>query len=700
MSKKAILPITLVVVFAVVVIVGVIFFATGNKKYEGVITDSETSEPIEGVAVTNGRTVVKTDENGAFTLKGYRKTRFITMTVPSGYNATGNGDDYYIRVDKSVKSYDFKLTKEATSTTDHTFLQLSDTEIGKDGVGEWINETKRLVDELNPKFLIHTGDICYEDGLNQHIKGMNTENMGVPVKYIIGNHDYVKGKYGEELFETNYGPIWYSFEIGNVHYVVTPFQFGDFKSGYNKNDRWRWLENDLANTDPNKKVVIFNHDSFKGEEGFTIKFDRKELDLKKHNLEAWIFGHYHNNFANNIDDVLHISTARPDCGGIDSSPSGTRQFSMNKDGKIDSTKLFYYDMNGKTQNTVDGQEWSVQLDGNILFCDTLNVGDKIFVGTIDDDYPRNCGVYGIDATNGSVLWNYKTKNSVKNNLGYAQGKIIAQDSQGNVYCLDETTGVLLWEKKVNLIAPTYTNIGICVTDDVAYVGGGDTVTALNATTGETIWENSHGSSEGSPTRMIITGNKLIVGANWNSLYALETSTGKKLWDMKNDGLRYRTSTPYALDDNTLIATAGKTIFLINSQKGEIIKKADFENYNFDVSSQPLVDGEIAYIATATTGVAAFNVKTLEKLWDFDTKRSIIYTSPYTSGDKHTVESTIKLSGNNLIFGASDGYLYTLNKADGTIVSEKNVGIPMLSSPALYNDSVVFSAFNGTVTKVK
>lgn len=70
--------------------------------------------------------------------------------------------------------------------------------------------------ETDPAFLIHTGDICYEDGLKQHIKDMNTENMGVPVRYVIGNHDYVAGKYGEALFESIYGPVWYSFDVGNL----------------------------------------------------------------------------------------------------------------------------------------------------------------------------------------------------------------------------------------------------------------------------------------------------------------------------------------------------------------------------------------------------------------------------------------------------------------------------------------------------
>ena len=77
-------------------------------------------------------------------------------------------------------------------------------------------------------FMIHTGDICYENGLKNHIKLMNTSNMGCPVFYCLGNHDLVKGKYGEELFESIYGPVYYSFDFGSTHYIVTPIMLRDF----------------------------------------------------------------------------------------------------------------------------------------------------------------------------------------------------------------------------------------------------------------------------------------------------------------------------------------------------------------------------------------------------------------------------------------------------------------------------------------
>ena len=292
MSKKTVLIILSPILIIAAVVCFLVFGLSSSKGYSGTVTAD--GNPIANVSVSDGRNVVKTDENGKFFLKGYRKTRFITVTAPAGYWT----ENYYLSADRNkAEGYDFDLQKsDIAAGSAHSFLQISDTEIGENGVGEWINYLKDIAENDKPAFLIHTGDICYEPGLKKHIEDMNTENMGVPVRYIIGNHDYVDGKYGEELFESLYGPVWYSFEIGNVHYVVTPFQTGaDRKSAYNKNDRWRWLENDLANTDPNMKVVMFNH-NIPPNDDYVISFDRKELDLKKHNLIAWVFGHYHYNY--------------------------------------------------------------------------------------------------------------------------------------------------------------------------------------------------------------------------------------------------------------------------------------------------------------------------------------------------------------------------------------------------------------------
>lgn len=700
MSKKMVLMILIPIIIIIAAAIIFSFCLHSAGEYSGRVTAQ--GEALANVSVSDGRNVVKTDENGEFTLKGYKKTHFITVTAPAGYKT----EHYYIPVEKSKKDgYDFDLEKSDIAAGEaHSFLQISDTEIGENGVGEWIDYLKNIAENEKPAFLIHTGDICYEPGLKKHIEDMNSENMGIPVRYTIGNHDYVDGKYGEELFESLYGPVWYSFEVGNVHYVVTPFQTGaDRKSGYNKNDRWRWLENDLANTDENMKVVMFNHNAPISDD-YVISFDRKQLDLKAHNLIAWVFGHYHYNYIEDNEGVLNISTARPDCGGIDSSVSGARMIHIAKDGSI-TTDMIYYDFNDPAPE-VENAEWSTQLDGNILFCNTVVDDNKVYVATVDEDYPRTCGIYCLNPTDGAVIWNYTAKNSVKNNIAVENGLLVAQDCDGNVYCLDASNGSEKWSTSVALGTSLSTSSGICVSDGIVYTGCAAAITALDINTGEKVWENVRNYGEASPAEFIVVGDKLIVSSHWDALIALDKNTGKELWKNQDEDIRFRSSTPAVFDKEYgeyLVVADSDAVMLVNVSDGEIVNKADFEGYNFSSSASPYVIDNRVYIPTANKGLIEFNMDVKGNIVitkEIPVGKAMIYTAPYTSGESQTIESAmIKRADGSLMFGASDGKLYIISEA-GAVEKTVDIGAPIFGSCAEYNDSIIVSDFTGRVTCIK
>ena len=697
MSKKSI--IILVVLIVIIAIVGIIsgyFILSNDGPYHGTVTFSETGEPVEGVSVTDGRNVVKTDENGEFTLKGWRKTRFITVTAPAGYWT----EDYYIPADKQTVSYDFTLERsEIAAGSAHSFLQISDTEIGEDGVGEWIDYVKALADEQNPAFLIHTGDICYEPGLKRHFSDMNTENMGLPVRYIIGNHDYVDGKYGEELFESIYGPVWYSFEVGNVHYVVTPFQTGgDYSSGYNKNDRWRWLENDLENTGEDMKIVIFNHNK-PVSENYVIEFDRKELDLKEHDLIAWVFGHYHYNYVRNNEGVLEISTGRPDCGGIDESPSASRIVSIDATGEV-STALYYYDDGRFTQPDVQNMTALAKLPATVLFGEPIYDNGRLYVATVDDNWPRRCGVYCINAQTGETLWEFETVNSVKNNLLLENGKIIAQDCEGNLYCLDSQNGKEIWQVKIPLGSSLNTSTGICTDGTYVYAGCAACVSAVDIENGGNIvWTNDRGKGECSAAQFVLNGNRLIISSHWDSLTALDKATGKKLWANKDEDIRFRSSTPAVIDENTLLVADSDAIMTVDATNGEIINKTDNTGYNFATASEPLINGSTAYITTADKGVVAYSLETNSILWHTPLGTSMVYTAPYTSGDSQTADADMLWDNGTLVFGASDGVVYRLNAENGSVINKISAGEPIFTALAYDGEAYYAAGFTGNVYRI-
>lgn len=701
MSKKAkiivgvIAGVVAVALIATGITLGVLFSSKG--PFTGTVIDASTNTPMAGVSVSDGRNVVKTDAEGKFTLDGYYKSRFVTVTTPSGYVA----DSYYQHVEKGKESYDFKLTPNAGMGQEkHSFIQVSDSEIGEDGVGPWIDSIHAMVEEQHPAFIIHTGDICYEAGLKRHIQDMNSENMGVPVYYTIGNHDYVDGKYGEELFESIYGPVWYSFEVGNIHYVVTPFQNGaDYKSGYNENDRWRWLANDLANTDPDMKVVMFNH-TISPEEDYVFQFDKQTLDLKEHNLVAWIYGHYHYNYINEQDGVINICTSQPGGGGIDSSVSGSRLITLDGDGNL-TTQMFYYDFTG-TPAAAENAAWSTQLEGRVLFTDTVTSpdGSRVYTATVGDDVPNKCGIYCLDAQTGEILWYVPTKNSIKNNLIYQNDKIYTQDTEGLVYCLNASDGSEIWTAQVDLQRSLGTSSGLCMDEKTVYAGSASDVAAFNAETGDKLWDYHRNRGENSPAEFVLAGDKLILSSHWDAIFALDKNTGNLLWENMDEDIRFRSSTPIAIDTNRLLVADDDAVAIVNLENGEITKTT-FENYNFGSSGQPVIDGNIAYLPTATKGIVAFNLDTQQIVWEMQPGTALAFTACYTNEKNAlTVEGTPVLSGDQLIFAASDGYLYHINKADGTVLSKTNIGAPVFGKVALNADgSVIVGDFAGRITRI-
>ncbi|MGN0458537.1 MAG: PQQ-binding-like beta-propeller repeat protein [Eubacterium sp.] len=698
MKKKKIMKIiALVLCIAAVTgaVVTAIVFSTLNKgPFTGTVTENGTGKPIENVCVTDGINVVKTDENGRFELKGWRKSHFVTLTVPSGYKT----DDFYIPVDESTESYDFTLEKsELTAQEEHCFLQISDTEIGENGAGEWLNNLKSIVKENNPAFLIHTGDICYEAGLKRHIEDMNTDTMGCTVRYVIGNHDYVDGKYGEELYESLYGPVWYSFDVGKVHYVVTSFQRGsDYQSCYGENDRWKWLENDLANVDSDMKVVMFNHTKSPSDD-YVLPLGTGKLDLKKHNLIAWIFGHYHFNYVYDTEGVLNISAPRPDCGGIDSSPAGTRIISIGADGKI-TTNTDYYDLN--STSAPHNVLWSTKLQGNVLFCDTLYDDGNIYTATIDDDYPHDCGIYCLNADDGEIKWYFKAENSIKNNICIDGDSLAAMDVDGNVYCLNKANGKILWQTKAELGNNIGTSSGICIDNGVLYTGNSRVITALNIADGSVKWSQNRDKGENSPAEFIVAGNKLIVNSHWDSLAALDIESGKELWSNNDDDLWFRSSTPVLVDEKTLLVADSDAVMLVSLADGSIISKTDFEGYSFSSSAQPsLLDG-VAYIPTANEGVIAFDTQSKEMLWNFKTEEGILFTAPYVGKGSKTVEASPIIDGNSLVFGANDGYVYTVDIKTGNEIKREKAGSAVLGKASIENDRIYFGAFDGYIVCCK
>jgi outer membrane protein assembly factor BamB/predicted phosphodiesterase len=779
---------------------------SASAEYRGVVyhdlnmnRQHDTGEKgISGVAVSDGLNVVLTDSKGAFMLPGIAETRFIHITIPAGYRSSGN---FYIKADSRESGYDFGLvTFPASANKKVRFLQLADTETGSDF--GWIGPIRDYAANEDISFIIHTGDICYEYGLNFHGSNVTAETMGVPVYYCVGNHDLVKGNYGEELFEKNFGPAFYSFDAGNIHFIVTPMLTGDYKPSYSKEDVYRWMKNDLRLVDPSKNLVVFNHNLLTlGDEFIYGINDTERINLGEHNLKAWIYGHWHSNYfiRHGNSGIVSFCSAPPNKGGIDHSvsnfpvyeidgygnitahprynylinhfaavsPSGnqavvddrgqllisvntystvsptesaefmiegtgkwtslSRRSDWNWSGKSDAkgmkrgipyrinfrVRLKNGDTFSSVQNFIISEDASINQTAEITskdpfklkwitnagtgagICPPVYSGGTLYIA-VYEDYGTNNKIMALDGATGEQKWQFMTDNPVKNTIALSGSHLFATDEGGIAYSIDAGNGELRWKRELGLSTFPLPVNGGAVHNGIYYCGYGNYLSALDCHDGHLIWKNdSWNGGEGTTSTMTEYGNTLIAGANWRALYGHDLLTGAKKWEVSSDGIRFCNGTAAWVDD-TLFFAAERALIRMDPATGTIYKVNPVP-YDMQVASTPLVTDRMIVTGTSSEGLVAWDRFTFKELWKVKPVTSLVYTAPYSKPPASTVETSPIALGDMIIFGASDGYLYTIDSGNGRIRNKINLGAPVFSNACLAGDLLYVADFSGNIS---
>jgi outer membrane protein assembly factor BamB len=518
---------------------------------------------IARIAVSDGLNVVMTGSDGHFELSGSPRTRFIFITVPSGYKTSKR---HYIKVEQNVFSYDFGLLPFPVSAKKSTrFIQIADTEAYGDY--GWIQPIREYAANEEVSFIVHTGDICYERGLNFHGENVRSENMGVPVFYCIGNHDLVKGDYGEQLFEQNFGPVYYSFEAGNTHYIVTPMLGGDYKPSYKKEDVYRWMKNDLVHVNPLKSIMVFNHDLLTFNDQFIYGIsDTEQINLNNHNLKAWIYGHWHSNYMkkHGATGIVSVCTSPPDKGGIDHSSSNFLVYEMDEKDELTIHPRYNYlekhlavsNPNGK-QCIVDNNK---QLVVSVNFYSTgspaksiefrLN-GDKKWVSLKPETDWSWKGLYPVQKLKEGVSYTICFRTSLKNEdrvssvrnfvftetkpeitegvrwtnlLGNPQHRAPADDKKysGLQLVWTKNAGSNIW-----MCSPVYANGKVLIATMDEFAHEKNHIVALDAQNGNLIWKYKTQSSV--KNNICLDDGKVLATDEEGVAYAVDINNGQLIW---------------------------------------------------------------------------------------------------------------------------------------------------------------------------
>lgn len=207
-------------------------------------------KPVEGVVVTDGKEVVKTDKKGVYAIKSTKRNGQVYITIPSGYETPCSEGEPVpqfwaeLKEEPSVaERHDFVLKR--VDNRRHVILAVGDPQLSNrlDDVRQFEeNVMPRIREEVEryrsqgiAVYTLSMGDSSFDtywydclfniDSYRQLLKRCN-----YPTTYFntMGNHDNdLATPYDEntdfnaaEPYRRAFGPTYYSFNLGDVHYVM------------------------------------------------------------------------------------------------------------------------------------------------------------------------------------------------------------------------------------------------------------------------------------------------------------------------------------------------------------------------------------------------------------------------------------------------------------------------------------------------
>lgn len=232
---------------------------------------------VAGVAVTNGRDVVQTDKRGAFELPDVEMLPLVYYSLPSGYESPverGVPQFYAKKPTKQGEELRFELNKSPLAQENHAFVVWADPQVLDMEEVKLLSEVRedlgRTYEEYAGRVPFH-GISCGDNVFDHlHLFAPYKEEvaqLGFPFYQVFGNHDMDfngRSDYNSDsTYRESFGPSYYSFKRGKIHYVTLKdvFYYGDSYRyfGYIDEQQLRWLERDLEQVEPETTVVVSLH---------------------------------------------------------------------------------------------------------------------------------------------------------------------------------------------------------------------------------------------------------------------------------------------------------------------------------------------------------------------------------------------------------------------------------------------------------
>ncbi len=462
---------------------------------EGTVTD-QYKKSVPNVVITDGYSCVSTNAKGEYSIILNESSKFVYYSTPSAYEITtesgaSNYPSFYVNLDsvslsRKKPTINFVLKKQKKVEKEFNIIGIADPQVRTEQNIEYFkNETVKDISETLSSYSVNSyglvfGDVLYDMPEITESMKETLSSAPMPMFVAIGNHDeFPDQKTGHktgEFFSDHFGPLNYSFNRGDVHFVglddILFTEDGKYKISFS-DEQIEWLRQDLSYVPKNKMVVVYFH--------FPLMPLRKEktynkdkiLDLLKDYAEVHLMSghtHYNHNYIYEApyDNIYeHVQAAA--CGAFwkstinaDGTPNGYAVYEV-KGNRI--SNLYYKSVGyskdfqirlykGDTVFGGDYGSFSFEQPSDCLVANVWNVDPDWTIEVYENnkkmgsmkpaDFKKEAwamgyhiGVLNRDprhhSPNTTHLYTYKIKDI------NAKIRVVAKDKFGNVYSQDTIT---------------------------------------------------------------------------------------------------------------------------------------------------------------------------------------------------------------------------------------------------------------------
>jgi outer membrane protein assembly factor BamB/Icc-related predicted phosphoesterase len=591
------------------------------------------------------------------------------------------------------------------------FALVTDTHIGSATAEEDLRRTVRDIngnDSLD--FIIISGDVT-EFGSDSELALAKEilDSLNKPWYIIPGNHDTKWSESGANSFRVIFGAEAFIFSHDGWLFLGTN-SGPNMRMGPGQIPRENivWLDSVLS-VPENRDMKIISVNHYPLDEGLNNWFELTDR-LKKLDTRLELCGHGHSNRVMNFEGIpalmgrsnlragkeyggYNIMTVHGDTlltaaerhPGVATMPAWASVKLEKHDFAADTTAWPRpdYSMNRKYPEVKE--VWRVQEKSDIG-AGTAVTGRYVIITNTSGE------VKVLNLKNGYERWRFATGAKIYGTPAVTGRKVIAVSTDGMVHALSLRTGRLLWsfDTEQPVVASPVTE-----GNRVFIAGSSGKCYALDSDDGTLLWSN--GEIDGFVETIPLIYKGMLIFGTWNNhLYALDTETGKTVWDWSNGSgnrmLSPAACVPVATGGRVYVVAPDRKMACLDALTGQLLWNSDLGGLKVRESMGITADSTLVLAKTMDGLVIGVEAGASEPVVSWRTGFNIGYD----------IAPGVITEKDGVIFIPSDkGIITAASRVDGRLLWSHRISPCLVNSIVpLTGHSAISNTMDGVVARLE